>query len=122
VNFNLCIGCGCREDHACPMDRMGIASGCWWIRFEAGGGGVCSNCGDLTKAWDRGERQLQTAMIADRFWRQVLFIHGTEASARAWLAAPLQELEGRTPLQLVHEGKFEDLHTLIDMYRYGATY
>ena len=47
---SVCIGCGCDDHHACR-------GGCWWLRVDRETGlGICSECGHLVEAWDRGER------------------------------------------------------------------
>jgi hypothetical protein len=114
----LCIGCGCDDRHACNA-LFGV--GCWWLRFDATeGAGVCSCCQDLLADWDNFGRAPRTDLIADRFWRQATFMYENEASARAWMAAPQQLLGGRTPRELVLEGKIADVQRVLDQLRAGA--
>ena len=53
----LCIGCGCDDDHACPV-------GCHWLRIDRQECiGVCSSCPQFEAAWDAGERDLSDAAM-----------------------------------------------------------
>lgn len=48
----VCIECGCDDLHACER-------GCSWLRVDYDAGlGVCSECAQRVKDWDRGDRTL----------------------------------------------------------------
>jgi hypothetical protein len=117
----ICIGCGCDEQHACPMDHVGFYAGCWWLRFDAAArAGVCSCCEDLVEAWERSERAPQLGTIADRFYRQAMFLYEDKASALAWIASPQQLLGGRSPRELILAGELERVQAVLDQIRDGA--
>lgn len=43
-----CIGCGSTEHESC-----------WWIRLDRQKRkGICNDCAELVKAWDRGARNI----------------------------------------------------------------
>jgi hypothetical protein len=122
---SICIGCGCDEDHACMVrERHTHAfSPCFWLRFEAASRtGVCSACEDLVKVWDAAKtHEPILPLIAERFYRQVLFLYEDTASALAWLRAPqLGILGGRSPAELILEGRLDEVQTVLDQLRSGA--
>lgn len=120
--LNLCIGCGCDEEHACSVLGEG-SIGCWWLRFEAETRrGVCSACEDQVKAWDAGERALQLELVADRYYRQVVFIYNDVAGAIAWLSTPQELLGGRIPRDLILRGKLRRVQAVIDQIRAGGPF
>lgn len=118
----ICIGCGCDEKHACPMDHAGLYGGCWWVRFDAEArAGVCSACWDLCQAWDAVKKRTPfLPLIAERFHRQALFLYGDEASAAAWMLAPQKLLQGRSPRDLILAGEIERVQTVLDQLRDGT--
>lgn len=128
----ICIGCGCDERHACTVEYGGVSPagmftphdnrmGCWWLRFDAGSRtGVCSCCSDLVRTWDAGGHGPILPAIADRFHRQVMFLYDDEASARAWLAAPQQQLGGRSPQEKILEGGLDEVRAIVDQLASGA--
>lgn len=121
----ICIGCGCDEGHACEVTYFnGLAEqqmGCWWLRFDAAENtGVCSQCEDLVKGWDQGQRRPILALIAERYYRQVLFLYEDKASALAWMRAPQQLLCGRAPYDLILAGELERVQALVDQLATGA--
>ena len=117
--LNCCIGCGCDEVHACANPHSDTA--CWWMRFNAEDhAGVCSRCEDLVEHWDRGGHALLPQLVLERFHRQVMFLYGDEASARAWIQAPHPELYNRSPGQLIAAGRLESIYALLDRLRDGV--
>lgn len=117
----ICIGCGCDEQHACAMDHVGFYAGCWWLRFEAETRvGICSACDDLVSRWDDGERAPQLGLIADRFYRQAMFLYEDKASALAWVAAPQLLLGDRSARELILAGELERVQAVLDQIRDGA--
>jgi hypothetical protein len=119
--MNLCIACGCDELHACGMDHVGFYAGCWWLRFDAEKRvGVCSACEDFVKQWDAGDREPILTLIAERFYRQVLFLYEDKASALAWMVAPQKLLKDRSPRELILEGRLAEVQALLDLFRTGA--
>lgn len=117
----ICIGCGCDEQHACPMDPAGFFA-CWWMRFDAAAGvGICSCCEDLAAAWDKSRNRAPILpLIAERFYRQVLFLYDDKADALACIAAPQAILGNRSPRELILAGELEQVHQLLDQIRAGA--
>lgn len=123
----VCIGCGCDEQHACPMDQVGLYAGCWWVRFDAEGRvGVCSACWDLARVWDSARKSTARRiepilpLIAERFYRQVMFLYEDKASALSWLASPQQVLGGQSPRELILAGELDRVQTMLDQLREGA--
>jgi hypothetical protein len=117
VILNCCIGCGCDEVHACEHG----GTGCWWLRSNAEDhAGVCSRCEDLIEHWERGGHALLPQLVLERFHRQVMFLYGDEASAKAWIQAPHPELYGRSPSQLIEACRLEPVYALLDRLRDGA--
>lgn len=115
--LNLCIGCGCDEAHACEH----AGEPCKWLRFRAETrSGVCSACEDLVGHWDRGHHALLPQMVLERFHRQVMFLYGEEASAKAWVNAPHPQLGGRTPASYLLEGRLDPVYAILDQLRDGA--
>ena len=119
----ICIGCGCDEETACTILGAGIHQfRCWWARFDAGARvGVCSACWDLVKVWDAArERKPILPLIAERYYRQVLFLYDDEASALAWLHSPQVLLGGRSARDLILAGELERVQTMVAQIRDGA--
>lgn len=120
----ICIGCGCDEDHACPMDQAGFVAGCWWVRYDADRRlGVCSACWDLTRAWDTALPEKRTPLlplIAERYYRQLLFLHEDKGSALAWVRAPHPLLGGRAAYDTILDGDLERVQALVEQLRAGA--
>lgn len=118
----ICIGCGCDEQHGCPMDHLGLYAGCWWMRFDAAAGvGVCSACEDLVRVWDKASTRAPILpLIAERFYRQALFLYDDQGSALAWLHAPQPLLHGRSPRELILAGEIDRVQRLVDQLRSGA--
>jgi hypothetical protein len=128
-----CIGCGCRKEHACPqisMEDFRIAIthgdvqeavGCFWLRY-AGEVGVCSACEDLVAGWDTStkNRALILPLIAERFHRQVLFVHAEASSALAWVLAAQPVLGGRSPRECILAGELDRVHAIVEALRSGA--
>lgn len=118
----FCIGCGCDEENGCTVNYwnglMEQCVGCWWVRFSAAG--VCSACADLVGIWDQGVRKPQLAVIAERYYRQALFLYEDPAGALAWMVAPQQLLGGRSPRELILAGELERVHALLEQFRTGA--
>ena len=53
--YNVCIGCGCHDMHACQNPITGDP--CWWERVDRNAKlGVCSECTDNLERWDNGDR------------------------------------------------------------------
>lgn len=116
----ICIGCGCDEDHACPGTHTPDI-GCWWLRFDAGTNtGVCSACEDLVKPWDNGPHKPILPLIAERYYRQVLFLYDDKASAIAWMATPQYLLRHNSPRGLILEGRLDLVQTLVQQIQEGA--
>jgi hypothetical protein len=119
----ICIGCGCDEIHACviPARCEAGAEVCWWMRFDAARKtGVCSACEDLRKGWDQGQHQPILTLIAERYYRQVLFLYDDRAAALLWMRSPQPILKGRSPRDLILEDRLEEVQTVLDLYRDGA--
>lgn len=118
----ICIGCGCDEQHACDMHHVGLYGGCWWVRFDAEARlGVCSACWDLVKAWDATKHHTPfLPLIAERFYRQALFLYEDKASALAWLHSPQLLLGGRSARELILDGDLDRVQTVLDQMRDGA--
>jgi hypothetical protein len=113
----LCIGCGCDEHHACNHG----GTGCWWMRFDAAANvGVCSQCEDLVKAFDQGQREPFLTLIAERYYRQVMFLYEETASALAWLRAPQPVLKNCIPRELILAGRLDELRAVLDQIRDGV--
>lgn len=118
----ICIGCGCEEDHGCALSGAGAPVGCWWIRFDADERtGVCSGCWDLARVWDaaRDHRPI-LPLIAERYYRQLLFLYGDQASALAWMNAPHQLLGGKSARDVILAGGLDRVRAVVDMMRSGA--
>lgn len=122
----ICIGCGCNEQHACDLKYFnGLVEcgiGCWWVRFNADAKiGVCSACWDLVKAWDTGKSLAPIwPLIAERFYRQAMFLYEDQSSALAWMAAPHPLLGGRSPRELILAGELERVRDVLAQLRDGA--
>lgn len=124
---NLCIGCGCDEDHACISTQAAIAElelgpTCCWLRFDAKArAGVCSECEDVVALWEKGARAPQLELIASRFYRQAYFLYQDKASALAWVASPqLGIFGGKSARDLILAGRIDEVHTVLDQLRSGA--
>lgn len=120
----ICIACGCDDDHGCPINLLNIGAtevGCFWLRFDADANvGICSECEDLVKPWDQGARTPILPLIAERYYRQVMFLYNERSSAIAWVASPQPLLRGRAPRELILEGRLEQVQTLVDLIQSGA--
>lgn len=117
----LCIACGCGETHACHFDGQGVAPTCWWLRYSGKDlAGLCSSCGDLVRDWDRGRRTPLLEIVAERYWRQAMFLYQKEADAKAWVEAPQELLGGRSPRALILAGELDRVHQILDQLRSGA--
>lgn len=120
----ICIACGCDEDHGCPPTLCPIAGarGCFWLHFDARENvGLCSECGDFMQAWKQGRREPLVAMIAMRFYRQLLFLFpGSREQALAWLNEPHMLLGYARPSDCILEGRLDDVRALVDKMRSGA--
>lgn len=103
------------------MDAGVPEAGCFWLRFDANAGaGVCSECEDQVKTYDAGERQPIYPLIAERYYRQLLFLYHEPSSAVAWLNAPHELLRGRSARELILEGELARVQTLVDLMASGA--
>lgn len=121
----ICIGCGCDEQNGCTVNYFnGLTEqcmGCWWVRFSAQPlAGVCSSCSDLVGRWDEGLRDPQLELIAERYYRQVLFLYEDLASAVAWMMAPQPMLGGRVPRELILAGELERVQSVVDQLKSGV--
>jgi hypothetical protein len=121
----ICIACGCDEDHACDRSvvrGLGDMEGCWWLRFDADAGvGVCSACEDLVRVWDSAKNRTPILpLIAERFYRQVMFMYEDKAAALAWMASPHPLLGLRAPRDAIVAGGLDDVRTLVDQIVSGA--
>lgn len=122
----ICIGCGCDDLHGCPPavgPQVGPYAGenCSWLRFSASsGGGVCSACEDLVKGWDQGQHDPILALIAERYYRQVLFLYEDKASAIAWMLAPQYLLRHNSPRDLILQGRLDLVQELVHQLADGA--
>lgn len=117
----ICTGCGCDEKHACPIPHVPLGPGCWWLRFNADArAGVCSACEDLVKGWDAGQHKPINALIAERYYRQVLFLYPDQADAITWMHTPQYLLRHNSPRELILAGELEKVQTLVDQLQSGA--
>jgi hypothetical protein len=123
----ICIACGCDERHACPVNLLDAGAafrGCFWLRFDSAAGlGVCSECADLVKIWDQAPKKPPApipALIAERYYRQVLFLYVERADALAWLNSPQQLLHNKSPRDLILAGELERVRALVDLIASGA--
>jgi hypothetical protein len=120
----ICIACGCDERHACPVNLVDAGApeqGCFWMRFSVDAGvGVCSECGDFVRAWDNGARAPIYPLIAERFYRQVLFLYNERSSAVVWVASPQQLLHNKSPRELILAGDLDRVRALVDLISSGA--
>lgn len=123
MNRAICIGCGCDEEHACPVLGTPVQHyACWWVRFDADANvGVCSACWDLVKAWDAARAHAPILpLIAERYYRQLLFLYQDSAGAVAWMGTPHVMLSGQSPRDLILAGELERVHHLVDLMKSGA--
>lgn len=119
----ICIACGCDDDHGCPAAtcQVGDERTCFWLQFDAEKRvGLCSECGDFRNVWKQGAREPIYPLIAERYYRQVLFLYEDKASALAWMLAPQYLLRQRSPRDLILAGDLEPLQVLVDMLQSGA--
>lgn len=122
----ICIGCGCDEEHGCDIQYFnGLMENClrcWWVRFDvANRVGVCSACWDLVKVWDAAkELKPIYPLIAERYYRQVLFLYDDKPSALAWLHSPQALLGNRSPYELILAGELDRVQTMVAQIRDGA--
>lgn len=120
----ICIACGCDERHGCPRNLISAGApeeGCFWLRFDADANvGLCSECEDLVKPWADGARTPILPLIAERYYRQVMFLYEERSSAIAWMVAPQQLLHGRSARDLILEGNLVQVQTLVDLIQSGA--
>jgi hypothetical protein len=120
-NRAICIACGCDEDHACLVAESATGCACWWLRFDATANvGVCSACEDFVKQWDHGVRVPYVTLIAERFYRQVMFLYQDKAEAVRWMFEPQKLLRDRSPRQLILIGRLHEVQALLDQLRSGA--
>jgi hypothetical protein len=118
----ICIGCGCDEEHACPIPCDGVPyPGCFWLHFDAkANAGLCSACGDLAHVWKAGKRTPQLELIADRYYRQVLFLYDDAAPAQGWMILQQAALQGSSPRELILAGQLDRVQAMVDGIRSGA--
>jgi ParB/RepB/Spo0J family partition protein len=90
--FAICIACGCDDNHGCPAVLCKVADerACFWLHFDAEKNvGLCSECGDFRNVWKQGARVPILPLVAERYYRQVLFLcDGDKAWAIAWMHSP----------------------------------
>ena len=119
----ICIACGCDDAHGCPASLVTIddVRTCFWLHFDAEKNvGLCSECGDFRNVWKQGAREPILPLIAERYYRQVLFLYEDKASALAWMHAPQYLLRQRAPRELILTGDLEQLRVLVDLLQSGA--
>ena len=82
-----------------------------WMRLSVG----------LARSGFQGiTRRRRRKLVVERFHRQLMFLYGDEASAKAWMQAPHPELYGRSPRQLLDAGWLEPVYALLDRLRDGV--
>lgn len=120
----ICIACGCDEHHACVDISETTVGGpnCWWLRFDAAAGvGLCSACADLAREWDAAPKHgALTALIAERYYRQVMPLYQDKADALAWITSPQILLGNHSPRELILAGELDKVRTLVDQLVTGA--
>lgn len=119
----ICITCGCDDEHGCQVSHCRVADErtCFWLHFDAEKNvGLCSECGDFRNVWKQGGREPILPLIAERYYRQVLFLYNDKASALAWMHAPQYLLRQRSPRELILAGDLEQLRVLVDLLQSGA--
>lgn len=119
----ICVGCGCDEHHACV--EIGLLVGgpnCWWLRFDASAGvGLCSACEDLVRVWDAARTHPPlTALIAERYYRQVMPLYENKADALAWMARRQPLLGNRSPRELILAGELDKVRAVAHQMLCGA--
>lgn len=118
----LCIGCGCDEAHGCPAEHGPEILTCFWLYFDSRANvGLCSCCEDLVTAWRvDGQRKPFLTLIAERFYRQVMFLYEEKVSALSWMHAPHPLLGGRSARDCILAGELDKVQTIVDQIRSGA--
>lgn len=119
----ICIGCGCDEQHGCPADHGPEILTCFWLHFDSRARvGVCSCCEDLVLAWRHdGVRTPYLPLIAERFYRQAMFLYSTRIDALIWMRKPHPALDNRSPHEAILRGDLEKVRALLDQLRVGVT-
>lgn len=128
MKTSICIGCGCDEIHACQVpanlhvDHGAAGGACWWLRYNATEKlGVCSACEDLVRAWDSAKSHAAIlALIAERYYRQVIPLYQNKADALAWLTTPQMVFGGQAPRDLILAGELAKVQVVVDQLVSGA--